>query len=156
MQQLLAFLPLLLCPLSMGLMVWLMREQHDGSEQRSATHGALPHMGAASERGKQRSIGTGMAGIVPAMFARIWAILRCCFDWRVLALVAALGVGMWLFAPAMAWSVLPLLLVAICLLSMLLMLWRSRRTYSPTPLSVAHVQKQPLTSTLQGDYESIT
>lgn len=45
-----------------------------------------------------------------------------CFDKRVLAGLAVLGVGVLVFAPHLVGAALPLLLIAICPLSMLLMM----------------------------------
>lgn len=49
-------------------------------------------------------------------------ILRACFDWRVLTALAALGVGIFVVAPGIAAAVLPLLIVAACPLSMMVMM----------------------------------
>lgn len=49
-------------------------------------------------------------------------ILRACFDWRVLMALAALGIGIYLVAPGLIAGAVPLLLLAACPLSMLLMM----------------------------------
>lgn len=49
-------------------------------------------------------------------------LLGVCFDWRVLAGLAAVGVGIAFLAPKLALGALPLLLLAACPLSMLLMM----------------------------------
>lgn len=49
-------------------------------------------------------------------------ILRACFDWRVLAGLAALGIAIYLVAPGVMVAAIPLLLLAACPLSMLLMM----------------------------------
>jgi hypothetical protein len=45
-----------------------------------------------------------------------------CLNWRVLAGLAALGLGVWVVAPNLVWTALPLLLLAACSLSMLFMM----------------------------------
>lgn len=45
-----------------------------------------------------------------------------CFNWKVLAGLAAVGVGIWIIAPNLAAAALPLLIVLACPLSMLLMM----------------------------------
>jgi len=45
-----------------------------------------------------------------------------CFNWKVIAGLAVLGVGIWLWVPNLAAAALPLLLVAACPLAMLLMM----------------------------------
>ncbi|MBA2633378.1 MAG: DUF2933 domain-containing protein, partial [Chloroflexi bacterium] len=49
-------------------------------------------------------------------------ILRACFDWRVLAGLAASGIAIYLLAPGVIVAAIPLLLLAACPLSMLLMM----------------------------------
>ena len=49
-------------------------------------------------------------------------ILRACFDWRVLTGLAVLGIGIYLVAPGLIAAAIPLLLLAVCPLSMLLMM----------------------------------
>ena len=48
-------------------------------------------------------------------------LLRACYDWRVIAVVIAVGFGTYLAAPRLVATVLPLLVLAICPLSMLVM-----------------------------------
>ncbi len=48
-------------------------------------------------------------------------LLGMCFDWRVLAGLGAVGLGIWLVAPQFIAPALPILVVLICPLSMLLM-----------------------------------
>lgn len=50
-------------------------------------------------------------------------MLKMCLNWKVLASLAATGVGVYLVAPDLAPSALPILLLAACPLSMLLMMW---------------------------------
>ena len=49
-------------------------------------------------------------------------MLRACLDWRVITALGALGVGVVLFAPNLIAAALPLLIVAACPLSMMLMM----------------------------------
>ncbi|MGH2573295.1 MAG: DUF2933 domain-containing protein [Actinomycetota bacterium] len=51
-------------------------------------------------------------------------IVRMCFNWKVLSALAVLGLGVWIAAPGLLGAALPLLLVALCPLSMLLMMRR--------------------------------
>lgn len=54
------------------------------------------------------------------------SVLGMCFDWRVLLGLGAVGVGVWTFAPEAIGAALPLLLVAVCPVSMLVMAWMMR------------------------------
>ena len=49
-------------------------------------------------------------------------ILRACLDWRVVSGIAALGIAVYLINPAMLAAAFPLMLIAVCPLSMLLMM----------------------------------
>jgi Protein of unknown function (DUF2933) len=46
----------------------------------------------------------------------------CCLNWNVIAGLAVVGLGVWVFEPGLMRAVLPLLIVAICPLSMLFMM----------------------------------
>ncbi len=50
-------------------------------------------------------------------------MLKMCLNWKVIAGLAALGVGTYVVAPNLAAAALPILLLAICPLSMVLMMW---------------------------------
>jgi len=54
-------------------------------------------------------------------------VLKACYDWRVISALAAVGVGVVLFAPDLVALALPLLIVAACPISMALMM----RTMGP-------------------------
>lgn len=45
-----------------------------------------------------------------------------CINWKVVAGLAAVGLGIWLFAPGVVSAALPLLIFAVCPLSMVLMM----------------------------------
>jgi len=58
---------------------------------------------------------------------------QCCVNWKVVVALAAIGVGVWLLAPRLILSVLPLLILAACPLSMVVMMIGMRRMrQSPT------------------------
>lgn len=73
------------------------------------------------------------------MNERVKHILGACYDWRVLIGLIALGVGIFIVAPGTIAAALPLLLLAACPLSMLLMM---RAMGSPQPSS--SMPQQPL------------
>ena len=49
-------------------------------------------------------------------------MLKMCLNWKVITAVALVGVGLFVYAPGLALSALPFLVIAICPLSMLLMM----------------------------------
>lgn len=128
MAYLVAWLPVLLCPLSMGLMLWLMRDHHESAADPYRTHVARPSQ---------------------SLLVRFTGMLGMCINWRVVALLAAVGLGVWIIVPALLWVALPLLVVAACPLSMLLMLRDMRGHNSSEQPSVAprpEVAYQPIIS----------
>ncbi len=50
-------------------------------------------------------------------------MLKMCLNWKVLGGPAAVGVGIYLVAPDLAVAALPILLLAACPISMVLMMW---------------------------------
>jgi hypothetical protein len=55
-------------------------------------------------------------------------MLKMCLNPKVLAGLAVVGVGVYLFAPGLLAEAVPILLLAACPLSMLLMMWAMQRT----------------------------
>ena len=55
-------------------------------------------------------------------------MLKMCLNPKVLAVLAAAGVGIYLFAPGLLAEVVPILLLAACPLSMLLMMWAMQQS----------------------------
>ena len=71
------------------------------------------------------------------------SILRACADWRVVAGVTAVGVGVAVFAPNLIAAAVPLLIVAVCPVSMLVMM-RAMGSHPSTPNPPEHRQPAQL------------
>ncbi len=54
-------------------------------------------------------------------------MLKMCLNWKVLAGLAAVGAGIYLVAPDLVVAAIPLLLLAACPISMVLMMWSMQR-----------------------------
>ena len=70
-------------------------------------------------------------------------VASCCLNWKVVSGLALIGVGIWLLAPTLVGAAVPVLLAAICPLSMLAMLigMGSRRGMTQTePLNPPDAQ----------------
>ena len=71
------------------------------------------------------------------------SILRACADWRVVGGFAAVGVGVAVFAPNLIAAAVPLLIVAVCPVSMLVMM-RAMGGHPSTPNPPEHSQPAQL------------
>jgi hypothetical protein len=119
MQYLLSLLALLACPISMGLMVWLMMR---GKEPTSPETDAAPGCAHPAETPVQKT-----PAVAPSSpFKAIVECMQMCLNWKVLLGLAAVAVLVSVLAPQLLWSALPVLLVLACPLSMLFMMGRMR------------------------------
>ena len=106
MAYVLSLLPALACPLLMGLMMWLMmRGNKDQSGERA--HQVHAHSPGESMHASQKSSIGGF---------------QICLNRKVVAGLAVVGLGIWVVAPNLVWTALPVLVVLACPLSMLFMM----------------------------------
>ena len=116
MQYILSLLPLLACPVGMGLMMWFMMR---GNKQQ--TPGEAGHTPMQTD--SQPLEGTEPSGVAaPPKSAATFNLLGMCLNWKVLAGLAVVGLIVLVVAPQFIWAALPILLVAACPLSMLFMM----------------------------------
>lgn len=102
-----SLVPALICPVVMGAMMWFM--------MRGQTEQTNENAEAATLR------------LAPAHTPTLWQRLRApfahvCLDKRVVGGLVVVGVGAWLLAPRFLIGILPLLVLAACPLSMVVML----------------------------------
>ena len=105
MAYIVSLLPFLACPLMMGLMFWMMRGNKDQSAEQ--THQTRLTTANESIHAPRQSAISG---------------LHLCLNWKVVAGLAVVGLGIWAVAPGLVWAALPILVVLACPLSMLFMM----------------------------------
>ena len=146
MENLFSILLLLACPIGMGLAMGLMMR---GNQQQATSSAPMPAGQAAATpsapalaepvaqfQASPSGAGTNQTA-VPAEGAPLRTENRLtepdhprqqqghrglCFNWKVVAGLAAVGLAIWVVAPSFIWAALPLLLLAACPISMLLMM----------------------------------
>jgi hypothetical protein len=100
MAYILPLLSVVACPLVMGAMMWLMMDSQGTPQHDNTSVGITPHQPSR---------------------------MRLCIDWKVVAALTWAAFVLWLMAPNFFWLALPLLIIAACPLSMLLMMRGMRR-----------------------------
>lgn len=111
MQYILSILPLLACPLGMGLLTWFMLR---GTKDQSTREVGQVPMSAYSEPVEVTDSSPDGASLLKTIIS--------CLNWKVLAGLAVVGLIVLVVAPQLIWAALPILLVAACPLSMLFMM----------------------------------
>jgi hypothetical protein len=125
MQYILSLLPVLACPVGMGLMVWLMiRGSKDQAPDASVreqtpleTRSAPTWMPAPPPPGQESPI-----SLPSSPLKAIVDCMQMCLNWKVLVGLAVVGLIVLVVAPQLIWAALPILLLAVCPLSMLFMM----------------------------------
>jgi len=101
----------------MGLMMWMMMRGRKDQAPDSPAREQMPR--------ETRSMPAPDVPMQESPTSPLKAIVDCmqmCLNWKVLAGLAVVVVGIWIVAPQFALSALPVLLVLVCPLSMLFMM----------------------------------
>ena len=110
MQYILSLLPALACPVGMGLMVWFMMRTNKNQAPGEADQAPMTTYGEPREVAE------------PPKRASLLSMLFMCFNWRVVAALAVVGLIIGVVASQLLLGAIPLLILAACPLSMLFMM----------------------------------
>ncbi len=116
MQYILSWLPVLACPVGMGLMMWFMMR---GNKQQ--TPGEVDQARMPTDN-QPLAVAESPTIVAPPRRASTFNLLGMCLNWRVLTGLAVVALLVLVVAPQFIWAALPILLVAACPLSMLFMM----------------------------------
>ena len=109
MEALLSFLPMLVCPIMLGLLVWMMNrqemQQNEVMQPQKSLRSELRHLAA------------------------------CCVNPFVVVALVLVGMGLYWVSSEMLWRFAPTLLILICPLSMLLTMCNMNRQAHQTRLN---------------------
>jgi len=128
MQYILSLLPVLACPLGMGLMMWLMMRQ---GKEHTPPDAATQWKDRPQEKPLATTVtSTPISSQYISPLRAIWDCVQMCLNWKVLVVLAVVGLAVWVVAPQLVLAALPLLLVIACPLSMLVMMGRMQGSQS--------------------------
>ena len=126
MAYLLSLLPALACPLMMGLMMWLMMRGNKDQPGEKANQVLMHPSDDVMNTSQKRSIGG----------------LHICLNWKVVAGLVVVGLGIWIVAPNLVWAAVPVLVVLACPLSMLLMMRGMSSSQCATQIEPGHQPRE--------------
>jgi len=129
METILRLLPVLACPIMMGLLIWAMSRNNTNNNTTTTT----TDMNVQRAQDAQEPYRVTAANASP--FRAVVDMIKCCLNPKVIAGLAVVGVGVLVFAPNLAASVLPVLVVLACPLSMLFMVRGMGRMHGQTESS---------------------
>src|SRR5690348_9585890 len=112
MQYILSFLPVLACPVGMGLMMWFMMR---GNKQQTPGEADQARMQTYHQ---QLAVAEPPTMAAPPRRTSAFNLLGMCLNWKVLAALAVVGLLVLVVAPQFIWAAFPILILAACPLSM--------------------------------------
>jgi hypothetical protein len=145
MQHILSLLPVLACPVGMGLIMWLMMRGNKQQTPREIDQTRVPidnQPPAVAELPTME---------VPSRRTSTFNLLGMCLNWKVLTGLAVVALLVLIVAPQFFWAALPILLVAACPLSMLFMMRGMSGSENATGSRPAQIQRDQLPAGLTRD-----
>ncbi len=128
MQYILSLLPLLACPVGMGLIMWLIMRM--GKEQMPPAASPKEVESPIEPSPAMRTSPAPLPSQNSSPLKVIWECMQMCLNWKVLVGLAVVAVGIAVAAPQFFLAALPVLLVLACPISMLFMMGRMGKMQS--------------------------
>lgn len=152
MQYILSLLPILACPVGMGLLMWFMMRSHKEPPTRDVDYAPMNTMSEsyATSEPYQSVEGTTplKSGSDPTGKLSLFSILFMCLNWKVVVGLAIVEVIIGIIEPKLLLGAIPLLIVAACPLSMLFMMRGMHREQSSQMLQPSSYSVQVNTSSM--------
>ena len=105
MQYILSLLPVLACPLGMGLMMWLMMRQ---GKEHTPPDAATQWKGRSEERPLATTVtSTPISSQHTSPLKAIWDCVQMCLNWKVLVVLAVVGLAVWSWHRSSCWRLCP-------------------------------------------------
>ena len=117
MQYILSLLPLLACPVGMGLVLWLMMRGNKDQAPSQADQAPMRTYHEPPTRAEPAQVTNASPQRASGL-----SLFGMCLNWKVVAGLAVVGLIVWVLAPQFIWAALPLFILAACPLSMLFMM----------------------------------
>ena len=149
MQYILSLLPALACPVGMGLMAWLMIR---GNKQQAPSEVDQARTPEPHQPLKSAEL---PAMEVPSRSASAFNLLGMCLNWKALLALAGVEVFILMLAPRFFWTALPILLVAACPLSMLLMMRGMSGKATANASQPSQMRREPMPAGEMADDEQV-
>src|SRR5579863_8872087 len=144
MQYVLSLLPVLACPVGMGLMMWFVMSGQKEQPTREVDHAPMRATGESYQAVEDT---TPVRRVIePTRKPSIFSMLFMCLNWKVVGGLAVVAVIIGIIAPQLLLGAIPLLIVATCPLSMLFMMRGMRHRGSQ------HVQQPASYSEQEGQF----
>ena len=154
MPYIVSLLPVLACPVGMGLIMWLMMRSH--KEQPTRQDNQSPMRGTGEvDTGREwfppaKDAGSVYGGSEPSSRSSILSMLFMCLNWKVVGGLAVIAIIIGIIAPKLLLGAIPLLIVAACPLSMLFMMRGMQRGQSQQVQQPSSYPEQENLSYLEG------
>ena len=107
--------------------MWLIMRRNNGGQKTLAQPGKTDQLVGQSEATNTIEHPGSFVGWLAAGVRKVYAVVSCCLNWKVIVALGVAGIGVAVLAPTSLVVALPVLVAVVCPASMLLMAWSMRK-----------------------------